>query len=173
MNKKIIAIVGLMGVGKTTLGAKLAGRMKYYFIDCDQEIEDREGKTIKEIFAEKGEKHFREIEKKIIKEIVLRDENIILSLGGGAFVDPETREVLKEKAITIWLFASVNDILHRIGNKNTRPLLNKKNKREVLEELIKKRYPIYAEADFKFNTSTENHEVLINKIIKKIRENEK
>jgi shikimate kinase len=168
--KKIIAIVGLMGVGKTTIGSKLSEKLKYYFIDCDQEIEDRERKSIKEIFAQNGEKYFREIEKKIIKEIIFRDEKIILSLGGGAFMDDEVRKILSEKAIVIWLYAAIDEILHRVGNKNTRPLLNQKNKRNILEELAKKRYPIYAQADFKFDTSDENHEVLIGKIIKKINE---
>lgn len=168
-DKKIIAIVGLMGVGKTTIGIKLAEKLKYYFIDCDSEIEDREGKTIKEIFAKNGEKYFRAVEKEIIQEIVLRDENIVLSLGGGSFIDDDSRRILKERTITIWLHAKIDTILHRIGNKTTRPLLNQKNKRTLLEELAAKRYPIYAEADFKFDTSEENHETLIGKIIKKIK----
>lgn len=167
-DKKIIAIVGLMGVGKTTIGIKLAEKLKYYFIDCDSEIEDREGKTIKEIFAKNGEKYFRAVEKEIIQEIVLRDENIVLSLGGGSFIDDDSRRILKERTITIWLHAKIDTILHRIGNKTTRPLLNQKNKRTLLEELAAKRYPIYAEADFKFDTSDENHEVLIAKILKSI-----
>lgn len=167
-NKKIIAIIGLMGVGKTTIGGKLAEKLKYYFLDCDQEIEDHEGKAIKEIFAQNGEKYFREVEKEIIKKIVSRDEEIVLSLGGGAFMDEETRKILKEKTIIIWLYATIDEILHRVGNKNNRPLLNQKNKREVLEELAAKRYPIYAEADLKFDTSDENHDTLINKIIRKI-----
>ncbi|MBP7709839.1 MAG: shikimate kinase [Rickettsiales bacterium] len=174
-SKKIIAIIGLMGVGKTTIGAKLAEKTKRYFLDCDAEIEDFENRNIKEIFAESGEKYFREIEKKIIREIVLRDEEIVLSLGGGAFIDVDTRKLLKEKAVIIWLHASVETILHRVGNKNTRPLLNQKNKREILEELVAKRYPIYAEADLKFDTSDINHDTLINKIIREIKllENEK
>jgi len=166
--KKIIAIIGLMGVGKTTIGAKMSEKLRYYFIDCDCEIEDREKKVIKEIFAQNGEKYFREVEKKIIKEIVLRDENIVLSLGGGAFMDEDTQKILQEKAIVIWLNASIDAIIHRVGNKNTRPLLNQKNKREVLEDLAAKRYPIYAKADLKFDTTEENHDTLINKIIKQI-----
>lgn len=158
-----------MGVGKTTVGAKLAAKTKCYFLDCDAEIEDLENKNIREIFAQSGEKYFREIEKKIIKEIVLRDEEMVLSLGGGAFMDEDTRKILKEKAIVIWLNASIADILQRIGNKNNRPLLNQKNKREILEELAAKRYPIYAEADLKFNTTDINHDALINKIIREIK----
>ncbi len=168
-NKKIIAIIGLMGVGKTTIGVKLAERMGYYFVDADSEIEDHEKRAINEIFAKDGEKYFREVEKKIIKDIILRDEEMVFSLGGGAFMDEEIRKILKEKALTIWLFADIDEILHRIGNKSNRPLLNHGDKRRVLEELAKKRYPFYAKADLKFDTSSENHETLINKIIKIIK----
>ncbi|NBV05982.1 MAG: shikimate kinase [Proteobacteria bacterium] len=164
--KKIIALVGLMGVGKSTLGTKLANTLGYYFIDSDQEIEDREKKTINEIFAKNGEKYFREIEKNLISEIITRDENIILSLGGGAYINDETRRILKEKSLVIWITAPVNTILQRVGNKNNRPLLNNSNKRKTLEELAKKRYPIYGESDLKFDTNEESHEAIISKIIK-------
>lgn len=164
--KKIISLIGLMGVGKTTLGAKLSDALGYYFIDSDQEIEDREKKTINEIFAQNGEKYFREIEKKLIEEIISRDETIVLSLGGGAFMNEDVRKILKEKTTVIWISATINTILHRIGNKNNRPLLNNKNRREVLEDLTQKRYPIYAEAHLKFNTTTESHENIIDKIKK-------
>ncbi len=169
-NKNIIAIVGLMGVGKTTIGAKLAKKMGYYFSDCDQEIEDREQKTIAEIFAQNGEKYFREVEKNIIKEIITREEETVLSLGGGAFMDEETRKILKEKAVTIWFDAEIDEILRRISGRSNRPLLNNQDRRKILEELKQKRYPTYLEADLKFDTSTENHEILIAKIIKKIAE---
>lgn len=169
-NKKIIAIVGLMGAGKTTVGLKLAEKLKYYFIDCDCEIEDREHKTIAEIFAENGEKYFRQVEEEVIAEIANRGEEMILSLGGGAFMSEKTQKILKEKAITIWLDASIDEILKRIGKKNNRPLLNQQNKREVLENLAVKRYPIYAKADLKFNTDNNSGENLLKQIITKINE---
>ena len=167
--KSIIAIIGLMGVGKTTLGLKLSDKLGYYFIDSDQEIEDREQKSINEIFSKNGEKYFREVEKNVIKEIVLRDEKIVLSLGGGAFMNEEVRKVLKEKANVVWIHASIDNILHRIGGKNNRPLLNQQgDKRKALEDLARKRYPIYKEADFNYDTGEESQEVVINKIIKQI-----
>jgi shikimate kinase len=169
----IIAIIGLMGVGKTTLGLKLADKLGYYFIDSDQEIEDREKRSINDIFDKNGEKYFREIEKKVIQEVILRDEKIVLSLGGGAFINEEVRKILKEKAIVIWLHASIDNILHRIGYKNNRPLLNKVNKRKTLEDLVKKRYSIYAESDFNFDTGEENQESVINKIVKQVNEHDK
>ena len=167
--KKIIALIGLMGVGKSTLGAKLADTLGYYFVDSDQEIEDREKKTVSEIFAKNGEKYFREVEKNLIEEIVSRDENIVLSLGGGAYMNDETRKILREKSTVIWISTSINTILHRIGHKNNRPLLNNPDKRKVLEDLAKKRYPIYEQCDLKFSTSDENHETIISKISKYLR----
>jgi shikimate kinase len=140
--------------------------MGYYFIDLDQEIEDRQKKTISEIFRDDGEKYFRDIEEKLIEEILFRDENIVLSLGGGAFINDNARKLLKEKAITIWLDAAIDEILYRVGGKASRPLLNSGDKRKTLEELAKKRYPIYAQADLKFDTTCENHESLLGKIIK-------
>jgi shikimate kinase len=176
-NKKkssnIIAIIGLMGVGKSTLGLKLSDKMGYYFIDSDQEIEDREQRSINEIFAESGEAYFRDVEKNIIKEIVLRDEKIVLSLGGGAFVNDEVRKLLKEKTTVIWLHATVDHILHRIGYKNNRPLLNTVNKRKALEDLIKKRYPLYKEADYSFDTGEFSQESVINKIVKQLKSHDK
>ncbi len=165
---KIIAIIGLMGVGKTTLGLKLASKLGYYFIDSDQEIEDREKKSISDIFKNYGEKYFREVEKNVIKEIIMRDEKIILSLGGGAFINEEIRRILKEKSTIVWLYTSIDNILHRISHKNNRPLLNNVNKRKVLEDLAIKRYPIYREADFSFDTGDDSQENLVNKIVKKI-----
>jgi shikimate kinase len=168
--RKIIAIVGLMGVGKTTVGARLAEKLKYYFIDCDQEIEDRERKTVSEIFTQNGEKYFRDIEERVIAEISDREEEVVISLGGGAFMSEKTQKILKEKAITIWLEAPIEEILHRIGKKNTRPLLNQKNKREILEELAAKRYPTYAKADLKFNTNNNYGEALLRKITQQLKQ---
>lgn len=164
-NKKIIAILGLMGVGKTTLGSKLAEKLGYYFVDSDREIEDREQKSISEIFAQSGEKYFRDVERKIIAEIVARDEPMVLSLGGGAFIDEFTRKLLLEKTTTIWLHASIDVILHRVGNKTNRPLLNNANRRQVLEDLAAQRYPIYKLADIEIDTSGGSYDVLINKIL--------
>ena len=157
-----------MGSGKTTIGKKLAENLGYYFIDSDQEIEDREGKSVAEIFESSGEKYFRNLEKDIIKEVGSRGEEMVLSLGGGAFMNEETRDFLKGRANIIWLYADIDVILHRVGNKTNRPLLNNKNKREILEDLAKDRYKIYGEADFKFDTGFEGHESLVKKIIKEI-----
>jgi len=166
--KKIIVLIGLMGAGKTSIGLKLANQLKYYFIDSDHEIEDNEHRSIADIFAQSGEKYFREVEAKTIESILNRDEYMVLSLGGGAFLNFETRKILKEKATTIWLYASIEETLRRVGLKSNRPLLEKKNKREVLEELSKIRYPIYAESDFNFDTTNLTFEQIVKKILTKI-----
>ncbi len=167
-SNKIIAIIGLMGVGKSTIGSKLAEEMGCYFADCDQEIEDRMAMSIAEIFAQKGEQYFRSIEKDVVKEIVDRDERMVISLGGGAFDDPQSRDLLLEKCYVVWLKASIDDIIHRIGNKSNRPLLNNGNKREVLENLIAKRYPNYSNAHIEIDTSKISHEEVVDAIITQV-----
>ena len=168
---KIITIIGLMGVGKSTVGLKLAEKIGYYFVDSDQEIEDQQKTSIPEIFKTKGEKYFRAIERKIIKDIVDRDERIVLSLGGGAFDDEETRSMLLKKSYVIWLKAPIDVILHRIGGKTNRPLLNKGDKRKTLQNLIDKRYPFYEMANIEIDTSKSSHEEIIATILKENNEN--
>ncbi|MFM7620748.1 MAG: shikimate kinase [Alphaproteobacteria bacterium] len=183
-NKKIIALIGMMGVGKTTIGNKLADKLGYYFIDCDQEIEDFEHCSISDIFANKGEKYFREIEEKIICEIVHRDEQMVLSLGGGAYVNEQIRKLLQEKAIVIWLHANIDDLVMRTAGKNNRPLLNHKNfindadknnfkdKRQILLELTQQRQKFYQQCDFDFDTTNNNQEFIVNKIIQQLKKND-
>jgi shikimate kinase len=168
-NKHIITIVGLMGAGKSSVGTRLADYLKYYFIDSDQEIEDREHRSIPDIFSQNGEKYFREIEADIIQEIIWRDEQTVLSIGGGAFMNVETRKLLKDNTTVIWLYASIEETLKRIGSKNNRPLLNQKNKRKILEDLAKVRYPIYQEADYKFDTTNLTFDQLVDKIINELK----
>ena len=164
-NKKIIAITGLMGAGKTTLGVKLANKIGVYFVDTDQEIEDLEKKSIGEIFVSKGEKYFREVEKKIITEIVNRDEELVLSLGGGAFIEEETRQILKQKAVTIWLNTDIEIIIKRISGRKNRPILNNGNKRLILTDLAKKRNSLYSQADIHVNSSQNNRDLTLEIIV--------
>lgn len=166
--KNIIVLTGIMGAGKTTIGSKLAEKLGFYFIDSDQEIEDSSGLSIAEIFKTKGEKYFRELEKDVITKILNRDEKIVLSLGGGAFMDKSIRDLIKMRAISIWLYADLDILLHRISTKNIRPLLHNVDKRATLSDLIIKRYPTYREADIHIDTGKDNHEILIKNIVKKI-----
>lgn len=159
----------MMGVGKTTIGKKLAEELDYYYFDSDNEISDFTKKTISDIFTENGEEYFRKIEKNIIKNLVNRKENIIISLGGGAFIDEDTRKILHQNSIIIWLDADIDSILTRIKNSNHRPSLAKsKNKRKFLLELIAKRQEFYEEADIKINTNIDNCKKIIDNIIKQL-----
>lgn len=174
--RKIIVLTGMMGSGKTTIGSRLADKLKIYFIDSDREIEDCEKMSINKIFDLKGENYFRKIEKQTIQEIINRDEPMVLSLGGGAFIDQETRKLIKNKTISIWLKANLETILNRVSGKNNRPLLRGKDRRLVIHDLIKKRYPIYEESDIHFNINDyENYDkknedisLIVDEIIKNI-----
>jgi shikimate kinase len=167
MSKKIIALIGLMGAGKTTIGLHLSQNLGYYFIDTDQEIEDRYKMSITEIFKKYSESYFRQIESNIIAEIIARNENIVLSLGGGAFILERNRLLLQEKCFTVWLHASLDETIKRIGNKNNRPLLQNINKRKTLENLIAIRYPIYKKANISINTTESSISQVVDLIINK------
>jgi len=143
---KTVALVGLMGAGKTSIGRRLAHRLSLPFVDADAEIEAAAGGTIEDIFERHGEAFFRDGERRVIARLL--DQPIhVLATGGGAFMDPATRALLKARAITVWLRADLALMLSRVGRRNTRPLLKSGDPRAVLEGLIAQRYPVYAEAD--------------------------
>lgn len=143
---RTIALVGLMGVGKSTIGRRLAQALELPFRDADLEIEQAAGRTIPEIFAERGEAEFRIGERRVISRL-LQEAPHVLATGGGAFMDPQTRGLMKERATTVWLKADLEVLTRRVGRKANRPLLTGKDPREVLQELMDKRYPVYGEAD--------------------------
>lgn len=167
-NKKIITLVGMMGVGKTTIGMCLAQKLGIYFIDSDSEIEDMENLTITQIFEQKGEKYFRKIENKVISKIISRDEPMVLSLGGGTFTNPETIDLILSKTIAVWLYCDIEVILSRISGKNNRPLLKNSDRRRVIKDLMDKRYSDYKKCHLKADTSRANREIVIDSIINQI-----
>ena len=148
---RTIALVGLMGVGKSTIGRRLAQTLELPFRDADHEIELAAGRTVSDIFAERGEAELRAGERRVIARL-LQDPPHVLATGGGAFMDPQTRALLKEQAITVWLQADLDVLVRRVGRKNNRPLLVGKDARVVMRELMDKRYPVYAEADITIHT---------------------
>lgn len=166
VNKNIIAIIGMMGAGKTVVGARLAQKLGYYFIDSDEEIEDQDKRKINDIFAQSGEKYFREVEEKIILELIRREENMVISLGGGAFINENIRHNLLDKAFTIWLYASIDETVKRLSYSHQRPLLNFSNKRQIIEDLFNKRYPIYQNANIAIDTSNKTIDNIIDNILK-------
>lgn len=143
---KPLVLVGMMGAGKTTVGRRLAARLNRQFLDSDEEIEKAAQMTIPEIFEQRGEPEFRAGETRVIAR-VLKDEGIVLATGGGAFVNEETRALVKGEAISIWLKAEADLLFERVSRRSNRPLLKTANPRATLEKLIEDRYPIYAEAD--------------------------
>ncbi|MFP9138749.1 shikimate kinase [Devosia sp. XGJD_8] len=143
---KPLVLVGMMGAGKTTVGRRLANRLGRHFLDSDEEIEKAAQMSIPEIFEQRGEPEFRAGETRVIAR-VLKESNVVLATGGGAFVNGETRALVKAEAISIWLKAEVDILFERVSRRSNRPLLKTANPRETLEKLIEDRYPIYAEAD--------------------------
>ena len=143
---RTVALVGLMGVGKSTVGRKLAEHLGAPFVDSDEEIEKAAGLSVQEIFERLGEPEFRRGERRVIERL-LNGPPIVLATGGGAYMDPETRALMKEKATTVWLRADLDVIWKRVNRRDTRPLLKRDNPRQVLADLDAKRAPIYAEAD--------------------------
>ena len=136
----------MMGAGKTTVGRRLAARLNRQFLDSDEEIEKAAQMSIPEIFEQRGEPEFRAGETRVIAR-VLKDRGIVLATGGGAFVNVETRALIKTEALSVWLKAEADILFERVSRRSNRPLLKTANPRATLEKLIADRYPIYAEAD--------------------------
>lgn len=153
---KTVALVGLMGVGKTTIGKRLADHFGLPFVDADEEIEKAAGMTIADIFANYGEQGFRDGEQRVIARL-LDGEPRILATGGGALTHPLTRERLKAKAITLWLKTDIKVLARRVANRPHRPLLKDRNPMDVLKEHVKTRYPLYEMADITVDTGDQSH----------------
>lgn len=141
-----LVLVGMMGAGKTTVGRRLANQLGRGFFDSDEEIEKAAQMSIPEMFERRGEPEFRAGETRVIARI-LTDRDIVLATGGGAFVNAETRALVKEKAVSIWIKADFDLLFARVSRRANRPLLKTANPRATLQKLIDERYPIYGEAD--------------------------
>ena len=154
-----------MGVGKSTVGKKLAKKLKLKFIDIDKIIEKKEKRTIKEIFEDKGEGYFRKIEKKISLE-ELKKNNSVIALGGGAFMDTSIRKEAKNSSVSFWLDLNLKSLFIRLKNVKKRPLLNQDNLEESVNKIYSERKKIYNKSDFKIKCSSMNINQVVNKIIK-------
>ena len=162
--EKTLVLVGMMGAGKTSVGRRLASTLGVPFRDADVEIEAAAGCTINEIFARFGEPAFRDGERKVIARL-LTDPPHILAAGGGAFVDPETRQRIKESAVSVWLRAPLELLIQRVMRKDNRPLLRNTDSRTTLERLLREREPIYAEADIIVESDEGPHDVVVKRIV--------
>lgn len=141
-----IVLIGMMGAGKTTVGRRLAARLGRHFVDSDEEVEKAAGMSIEDIFAAHGEADFRAGEVKVIARL-LKESGIVLGTGGGAFMNAETRGLIKQSAVSVWIKADFELLFQRVSRRSNRPLLKTANPRETLQKLIDARYPTYAEAD--------------------------
>ena len=143
---RTLVLVGLMGVGKSSVGKRLAQRLGLPFRDADAEIELAAGMSIAEIFEREGETAFRAGERKVIARL-LGEPLHVLATGGGAFMNADTRKLIAERGLSIWLKAELDELVKRVGRRNSRPLLQQGDPRQILERLMEERYPTYAEAD--------------------------
>ena len=159
-----VVLVGLMGAGKSCIGRRLAQRLNMPFVDADAEIEHAAGSSIAEIFTKYGESAFRDGERRVMSRLLLGAPTI-LAAGGGAFMDPETRDLIREHAISVWLRANLDTLAARTKGRGHRPLLNTEDPRETLAKLMETRYPVYAEADITVDTGTDNPNVTCTRVI--------
>ncbi|HEY6577965.1 MAG TPA: shikimate kinase [Rhizomicrobium sp.] len=143
--KRTVALVGMMGAGKSSVGRRLAAEIDVRFCDADAEIEAAAGCSIADIFERFGEAAFRDGERRVILRL-LREPPHVLATGGGALLDPATRARITSDAISVWLRTPVDLLLARVARRNTRPLLRQGNQRETLERLLAEREPFYAQA---------------------------
>lgn len=167
--RRTIALVGMMGAGKSSIGRRLATRLKVPFRDADSEIEQAAGCTIAEIFARFGEGAFRDGERKVIDRLLAEPPHV-LATGGGAFIDPGTRACMKDRAVSVWIKAPVDVLLARIKRKDDRPLLKTGDPHEVMERLLKEREPIYAEADLAVDSENGPHGETVECIVAALKE---
>jgi len=159
-----VVLVGLMGVGKSTVGRRLARRLGLDFVDSDAAIEDASGYSAAEVFERFGEQDFRDGERRLVARLIDGAVKVIAT-GGGAYVDPRTRELLNERAITVWLDAPVEVLAERTSRRDTRPLLRNDDPKGTLERLNDERRPSYAEAHIHVKSSEGPHGDVVERIV--------
>ena len=162
--RQTIALVGMMGAGKSSIGFRLAARLKVPFSDADAEIERAAGCTVSDIFERYGEDAFRDCERKVIERL-LGEPPHVLATGGGAFINPETRARMKGSAVTVWIKVPVDVLLSRLQRKDDRPLLKNGDPREIVERLLAERAPIYREADLTIESENGPHADTVERIV--------
>jgi shikimate kinase len=163
LNRPVV-LVGLMGAGKSTVGRRLAKRLGLPFVDSDDAIEDAAGYSAAEVYERFGEADFRDGERRLVARLI-DGEIRVIATGGGAYVDPRTRKLLNERAITVWLDAPVDVLADRTGRRDTRPLLRNGDRKGTLEKLSEERGPAYAEAHIRIRSGDGAHRDVVDSII--------
>jgi shikimate kinase len=164
-----VVLVGLMGVGKSTVGRRLAKRLGLPFVDSDSAIEDAAGYSAAEIFERYGEQDFRDGERRLVARLI-EGEVRVIATGGGAYVDASTRQLLNERAITVWLDAPVDILAKRTARRDTRPLLKNGDPKGTLERLAEERRPSYQEAHIHVKSGDGAHRDVVEAIIQALEE---
>ncbi len=163
--KKNLVLTGMMGVGKSSVGEDLSRKLNTGFKDIDKIIETKLSLSITDIFEKKGEKFFREIEEKETL-IHLKDENIVIALGGGAFMNEKIRENIKKFSVSFWLDLNNKQVFQRVSINKKRPLLSNKSTEKDVEKLYEKRKDIYSLADYRINCNFKNKNEIVKEILK-------
>jgi shikimate kinase len=164
LGTRSIVLVGMMGAGKSSIGRRLASDLNLPFVDADTEIESAAGMSIPEIFEAHGEPYFRSGEARVIARLLESGPQVLAS-GGGAFINPQTRALIRTRGISVWLKADLDVLLRRIKRRSDRPLLKTDDPERTLQRLIDERYPIYAEADVTIHSRDVSHEAIVADII--------
>jgi len=159
-----VVLVGLMGVGKSTVGRRLAKRLGLSFVDSDSAIEDAAGYTPAEIFERYGEEDFRDGERRLVARLI-EGEVRVIATGGGAYVDPRTRQLLNERAITVWLDAPVDVLTERTSRRDTRAQLRNGDPKDTLARLSEERRPSYEEAHIHVKSGEGAHREVVDAIV--------
>lgn len=162
---RTIALVGLMGAGKSTVGRRLAEKLGRPFYDSDAEIEKAAGLSISDIFTLHGEADFRRGEKQVLKRLLDLPPHV-LATGGGAFIDADTRALMKVKAVTVWLNADLETLWRRVQKRDTRPLLQRSDAKAHLSNLVAQREPFYSQADLVVHSKDGPHTNTVSAILK-------
>lgn len=162
--KRTIVLVGLMGAGKSTVGRRLAEKLQRPFFDSDDEIEKAAGLSVADIFRIHGEAEFRRGEQRVLERLLAGPPHV-LATGGGAYLNAETRALMRDLAVTVWLNADLNTLWKRVSRRTHRPLLSQPNPKNILASLFETRKPIYEEADLTVTSVDGPHESTVEAIL--------
>ena len=159
-----VVLIGMMGAGKTRMGRQLSQLLKLPFTDSDDEIEKAAGMEIPEIFDRFGEDYFRDGERRVIERLI--DNGVgVIATGGGAMMTEETKSLISDKTLSVWVRADMEVMIERTSRKDNRPLLKDKDPEEIFTELIDKRYPVYEKADIVIDSHNGPAEAILNQLL--------
>jgi shikimate kinase len=167
LGKRNLIFVGLMGAGKSVIGRLTAQALSLPFVDTDAEIERVSRMTVAELFAAYGEPEFRALETRVMARLLEGDPRVI-STGGGAFVNENTRKVIQEGGVSVWLKADLDVLWERVNKRDHRPLLKTENPKQTLKNLMDQRYPVYAEADLTVPSGNVRKDAMVTNVLSAI-----